>query len=446
MNYILLILFIIILLIIFTCKEVLTIKSYIISKVSKLISDIKNDNDEFSTKLQNNMTSCITQIKNIGSNNLRELQKINLLNKQPITKVINHFTETDPIQNDQTNYYMSSGNEEHKDNNTSDTSTINNNDTDCETLSSTSSSIKEDLTIPIYNYQEHVITMFNTETEQILFEDLLNYGKQESHNLPQIEELDSESIDQLSLPNKVPTPQLLSAIDDNELQHDSPNVSNYETNDTISSQVSDTDDNDDFDDFPVYTGTILTPVPNTIDEDLEPVAVAAIVADGEGGVVDEEPVVAVADGGVVDEGAVVDEEVAVVVDEGAVVVDEGAVVYEEPVVAVAEEGAVVVDELLSLDEQLRNLNKSVPKSKVPLDARSMKSCLSVVTDVPCDIVIDFPKKKTVGKRKRLSAIGNYTLADLKELCKEMKLPLSEKGAAFNKTQLYDRLKKSYNKK
>jgi len=47
-------------------------------------------------QVQNNLTSCLKQIRGISTDNLQQLRKITLLNNQPITKkVANHFTETD---------------------------------------------------------------------------------------------------------------------------------------------------------------------------------------------------------------------------------------------------------------------------------------------------------------------------------------------------------------
>lgn len=132
MNYkVIIVLFIIILLIILTYREITTLKSYFFGKLNSITSEVAQVSDETNTKIQSSIGNCISQFKNISINNLQELRKITLLNKQPITKVVNHFTETDPSykgamtdnpletsdlnilnqfnNNDKQTYYMSSG-------------------------------------------------------------------------------------------------------------------------------------------------------------------------------------------------------------------------------------------------------------------------------------------------------------------------------------------------
>ena len=434
MDYkiLLILLFIIILLVIFLCKEVINLKGYAVSKITSIVDDIKNNNEEFSHKVQENITSYVSQIKTISSNNLRELQRINLLNKQPVTKIINHFTETDPTnmnqQNDdkQTNYYMSS-----------QPPSYNKLDIDELTLSSTSdesddeveghvinfeSQMKDQSDIPIYNYQEIIFTI-----------------PQQTHNVPEIVELDEELEKPTSLNNHL-------TIE---------NQSNYDTNDTASSVSNEDDVDDGFDNLPVYNAPledIINQDPIILDENddssnnlndkTEIVEQTVVEPPVESSV--EPPVE-----------PPVEPQVEPLVELPVEPLVEPPVEPPvEPLVELPVEPSVEpsvglpVDDInLSLDVQLRNLRTKELVNTEPLDiksVKSVKSCLSVVTDVPCNIELN------TANTKKLLPISNYSLPEIKELCRKHNIQLSEATSngriTYTKSQLYDKLKKLYAKK
>ena len=72
-------------------KELYTMKAEYI----EIISKSKNDNKELVIKMNEDMNRCVSHIKNISTDNLMQLKKINILNNQPISRIVNHYTETD---------------------------------------------------------------------------------------------------------------------------------------------------------------------------------------------------------------------------------------------------------------------------------------------------------------------------------------------------------------
>lgn len=95
MDYkMLIILLVLLFLLILVYRELSTIKDDLTDNVKKMGIQFQNDREETVTKLQNNMIKCVSQIKGISSDNLNQLRKITMLNNQPISRN-NHFTETD---------------------------------------------------------------------------------------------------------------------------------------------------------------------------------------------------------------------------------------------------------------------------------------------------------------------------------------------------------------
>ncbi|CAH6421771.1 Hypothetical protein KVN_LOCUS457 [uncultured virus] len=94
MDYkLLIILLALLFLIILVYKELGNIKNEIIKNIFSIITNLKQNNEKFEIRLNNNMLKCVSQIREINTQNLQQLRKISLLNNQPITKFNNHFTE-----------------------------------------------------------------------------------------------------------------------------------------------------------------------------------------------------------------------------------------------------------------------------------------------------------------------------------------------------------------
>lgn len=114
MDYkILIILLALAFLLILMYKEISVLKTQVSKTITSVSLQLKQNNDVMVSNLQSGMSKYVTQIKEIGSDNLQQLKKITLLNRQPITK-INNFTETDEsLNNNNPNnintdkYYMS---------------------------------------------------------------------------------------------------------------------------------------------------------------------------------------------------------------------------------------------------------------------------------------------------------------------------------------------------
>jgi len=96
MDYkILIILLALLFLVILIYREITTLKCEVMDNIEELTLEMRQTNDYTVTKLQNNMIKCVGQVKEISSDNINQLRKITELNHQPVTKIANHFTETD---------------------------------------------------------------------------------------------------------------------------------------------------------------------------------------------------------------------------------------------------------------------------------------------------------------------------------------------------------------
>jgi len=82
-------------LIILIYREVTTLKTDVVHNVSGLAHEMRTYQHNMVGQFQSNINKCVSQIKNISSDNLQQLRKITLLNNQPVTRIANHFTETD---------------------------------------------------------------------------------------------------------------------------------------------------------------------------------------------------------------------------------------------------------------------------------------------------------------------------------------------------------------
>ena len=91
----------IIILLITLCLIVLIYKDvvYMKKKIDSYEEDIKDALDtninQFKNDINNNIIKCIHKVKDISTENIKQLRKIIVLNNQPIKKIKNHFTETD---------------------------------------------------------------------------------------------------------------------------------------------------------------------------------------------------------------------------------------------------------------------------------------------------------------------------------------------------------------
>jgi hypothetical protein len=111
MNYKhLIILLVIIFLISMMYKELLSLKNNITASLESYITNLTYTTLESNNKLNNNVIKYISQIKEIGNDNLQQLRKITMLNHQPITKISNHFTETDNSEIQSEIHFLSDNN------------------------------------------------------------------------------------------------------------------------------------------------------------------------------------------------------------------------------------------------------------------------------------------------------------------------------------------------
>jgi len=106
MNYKILILLGLLFIIFMVYLEVMNIKKTML-KLTELNLNIKDEHNNTINRIQNNMIKYVEQIKNISNDNLQQLKKITLLNQQPITRISNHFTETDDDENHSDIQYLS---------------------------------------------------------------------------------------------------------------------------------------------------------------------------------------------------------------------------------------------------------------------------------------------------------------------------------------------------
>lgn len=72
-------------------KEITRLNDEMISLKRTCNTDTKN----MVNYMQNNMDDCIKKIKDMNTETLHQYRKINSLNNQPITRIANHFTETE---------------------------------------------------------------------------------------------------------------------------------------------------------------------------------------------------------------------------------------------------------------------------------------------------------------------------------------------------------------
>jgi hypothetical protein len=77
-------------------KEVINIRENMLGSLDNLTYEIREENNRLGVNLHNNITKCVSQIKDISADNLQQLRKITFLNHQPITKMAScHYTETE---------------------------------------------------------------------------------------------------------------------------------------------------------------------------------------------------------------------------------------------------------------------------------------------------------------------------------------------------------------
>lgn len=86
---------ILITLILMSYREFMTFKKEIIDNMSHVKKDLISCSEGILDNIHKEMTQHITKIKHISIDNLNQLKKINMINHQPVTKIINNFTETD---------------------------------------------------------------------------------------------------------------------------------------------------------------------------------------------------------------------------------------------------------------------------------------------------------------------------------------------------------------
>lgn len=82
-------------LVVMVYKEVISLKTSVKTDINELKIHVNDTTFNMTGKLQNNMIQCVSKIKDISNENFQQLRRINLLNRQPVTKISNYFTETD---------------------------------------------------------------------------------------------------------------------------------------------------------------------------------------------------------------------------------------------------------------------------------------------------------------------------------------------------------------
>lgn len=76
-------------------REVATLKGDVFKQLKTMTDDIKGESNTTVSNLQRSMIKCVSQIKGISSDNIQQLSNLTRLNNQHVTKIANHFTETD---------------------------------------------------------------------------------------------------------------------------------------------------------------------------------------------------------------------------------------------------------------------------------------------------------------------------------------------------------------
>jgi hypothetical protein len=83
-------------------REILNLREELTANLSDIKTNFNDATVNMTNKLQSNMIHCVSKIKDISTDNLQQLRKISMLNRQQVTKVSNHFTESDSVDIDET--------------------------------------------------------------------------------------------------------------------------------------------------------------------------------------------------------------------------------------------------------------------------------------------------------------------------------------------------------
>ena len=103
-TYIIILLFALLLFVLFMVYRELGRLNDITQRDIKSTQDIViKEAQECTNKIILEINSSVTRIKNMNAENIQQLHKINLLHSQPITKISNHFTETESEYKTETN-------------------------------------------------------------------------------------------------------------------------------------------------------------------------------------------------------------------------------------------------------------------------------------------------------------------------------------------------------
>lgn len=96
MDYkMLLVLLILLFIIILLYREVLNLKDDMLQSMKNISFGFDKNNKTITSLIKTDIDKCVARIEDIGVKNIQQLQKITLLNHQPIRKIANHFTETE---------------------------------------------------------------------------------------------------------------------------------------------------------------------------------------------------------------------------------------------------------------------------------------------------------------------------------------------------------------
>lgn len=96
MDYkILIILLALLFIVVMIYRELSIVKRDLRNDMNTVLDDFKKETMETLENANNNMTRCINNIKELNNDNINQMRKVYMLNNQPITKVFNHYTETD---------------------------------------------------------------------------------------------------------------------------------------------------------------------------------------------------------------------------------------------------------------------------------------------------------------------------------------------------------------
>ena len=96
MDYkMLIILLALLFIVIMTYRELTIMKHDLNNNVDVLIDSVKQETNLTVLKIQSSVTKCMTHVKDVNLENMKQLKKITMLNNQPIMRITNHYTETD---------------------------------------------------------------------------------------------------------------------------------------------------------------------------------------------------------------------------------------------------------------------------------------------------------------------------------------------------------------